>query len=68
MLYQMVVAVPATNGGKSLGSMLVDGAGTPLGHVILPATVAFYALNSYWMYKIGRGLVKMLRGGRRKRA
>jgi hypothetical protein len=39
---------------------VANGLGGGLGHVVGPATVVFYVLNLYWMYKILRGVIDKL--------
>jgi len=39
--------------GVSVG----EGLGGGVGYLIAPATLVFYLLNLYWMYKILRGVI-----------
>jgi hypothetical protein len=55
LLYMMFVHYPATTGNG-----VANGLGGGLGHVVGPATVVFYVLNLYWMYKILRGVIDKL--------
>lgn len=55
LLYMMFIHYPATT-GNGVG----DGLGGGLGHVVAPATVTFYFLNVYWVYRILRGVIDKL--------